>query len=183
MMSNIQRQLGLTLVELLVTMAVMTILLAVGVPRFQDHMKENRRITQINELVSAMNLARSEATKGNGTVALCPSADGSTCSNGSFDTGWIVFINNDGDVPPTVDGGEVILRTHAGAMGAGTSLRASGGITAGVNILASGRPSAFGDITYCDERGAEHARSVVLNLVGMVTASDKHADGSDLTCP
>ena len=177
------RQAGLTLVELMITMAVMAILLAIGVPSFQGHMKDNRRITEVNELVSAMNLARSEATKGNGTVAFCPSADNATCSGGTFDSGWIVFINGDGDTPPVVDGGETILRTHAGTMGADTSLRASGGITAGVNFLASGRPAAFGDITYCDGRGAGHARSVVLNLVGGITASHKHGDGSALTCP
>jgi type IV fimbrial biogenesis protein FimT len=174
---------GFTLVELMVTMSVMAILLAIGVPRFQDHLKDNRGITLINELVSAMNLARSEATKGNGTVALCPSTDGASCSGGTFDTGWIVFINSDGDAPPAVDNGEMILRSYAVTMGADTSLRASSGITTGVNILASGRPSAFGDITFCDDRGARHARSVALNLVGVINASEKHIDGSDLTCP
>ena len=166
-----------------VTMAVMTILLAFSVPAFQGHIKDNRRITQINELVSAMNLARSEATKGNGLVGFCASTDGATCSGGTFDTGWIVFLNGDGDMPPAVDGGEMILRTHEGTTGAGTSLRASGGITAGTNFLASGRPAAFGDITYCDDRGAGNARSVVLNLVGMIKASGTHGDGSNLTCP
>ncbi len=177
------RQTGLTLVELMVTVAVMIILLSVGVPSFQGHMKDNRRINQINELVSAMNLARSEATKGSGMVALCPSTSGSTCSGGTFDSGWIVFVNSDSDTPPAVDRGEVILRTHAGITGAGTSLRAFGGVTSGMNFLASGRPDAFGDITYCDERGAGHARSVVLNLVGVITASGTHGDGSALTCP
>jgi len=177
------RQTGLTLVELLITMAVMVILLAFGVPSFQGHIKDNRRITQINELVSAMNLARSEATKGAGMVALCPSTTGTTCTGGTFDGGWIVFINGDSDNPPSVDGGEMILRTHAGTAGAGTSLRALGAITTGMNFMASGRPDAFGDITYCDDRGAGHARSVVVNLVGVITASGTHADGSALTCP
>lgn len=177
------RQLGITLVELMVTMAVLLVLVAFGVPSFQNHMKDNRRITQVNELVSAMNLARSEATKGNGSVAICPSADAATCSGGTFDSGWIVFINSDADAPPAVDSGEVILRTNAGPTGTGTSLRASGGITAGLNFLGTGRPDAFGDVTYCDDRGAEHARGVVLNLVGGITASGTHGDGSDLTCP
>ena len=183
MMHILPRQLGLTLIELMVAMAVMVILAAFGIPSFQDHLKDNRRITQINEMVSAMNLARSEATKGSGRVAFCASSDGATCSGGNFDNGWIVFINTDGDAPPAVDSGETILRSNAGTEGSGTSLRASGGITAGMNFQASGRPSAFGDITYCDDRGAGHARSVVLNMVGVINASGKHGDGSDLTCP
>ena len=62
-MHILSRQEGLTLIELMVTMAVMVILAAVAVPNFQEHLRDNRGITQINELVSAMNLARSEATK------------------------------------------------------------------------------------------------------------------------
>ena len=183
MMHILPRQLGLTLIELMVAMAVMVILAAFGVPSFQGHLKDNRRITHINEMVSAMNLARSEATKGGGRVAFCPSTDNATCSGGNFDSGWIVFVNSDGDTPPAVDGSETILRTNAGTTGADTSLRATGGIASGVNFLATGRPDGFGDITYCDERGAAHARTVVLNLVGVIKASGKHGDGSDLTCP
>lgn len=180
MMKKIPKQTGFTLIELMVTMTVMAILLTVGVPSYQSHMKDNRRITAINELVSAMHLARSEATKSNSTVAFCPSADRATCSGGTYDSGWIVFINSDGDTPPGVDSGETILRTDAGVMRAGTSLRASGGIAAGVNILATGRPNVFGGITYCDDRGSGHARSVTLNLVGVINAS---SDSSGLTCP
>jgi len=182
-MHNLPRQAGLTLVELLVTMAVLVILAAFGIPSFQSHLKDNRRITEINELVSAMNLARSEATKGNGKVALCASADGAACGGGTFDAGWIVFVNSDGDEPPVADGSETVLRSHSGLTSPGSSLRAYGAIGAGVNFLASGRPSAFGDITYCDDRGAGHARSVVLSLVGVIKASGVHSDGSALSCP
>lgn len=182
-MNFLPRQAGLTLVELMVTMAVIIILAAYGVPSFQSHLKDNRRLAEINGLVSAMNLARSEATKGNGRVALCPSVNGLDCSGGNYDTGWIVFINNDGDEPPVVDSGETVLRDHSGVTNPGTSLRAFGSIGAGVNFMSFGRPSTFGDITYCDDRGVEHARTVVLNLVGIIKASGVHSDGSALTCP
>lgn len=183
MMHILPRQLGLTLVELMVAMAVMVILAAFGVPSFQNHLKDNRRITHINEMVSAMNLARSEATKGGSRVAFCASTDGANCSGGNFDSGWIVFTNDDADTPPAVDSGETIMRTNSGTTGVGTSLRATGSLASGMNFLASGRPDGFGDITYCDDRGAEYARSVVLNMVGVIKASGKHGDGSDLTCP
>jgi type IV fimbrial biogenesis protein FimT len=178
-------QSGFTLIELMVTLAVVGILLALAGPSFMGFMKDNRRTTFINELVSSLNLARSEATKSNGIVAFCPSSDGQNCAGSDYDSGWIVFRNIDGDTPPVVDSGEAVLRTHEGPQHAGTSLRATAGVDTGINFQPTGRPLAFGDITYCDDRGAStgEARSVVVNLVGMITASDTHADGSALTCP
>jgi type IV fimbrial biogenesis protein FimT len=182
-MHDLNREAGLTLIELMVTLAVMAIVLTIGIPGLQSHIKDNRQITQINGLVSGLNLARSEATKSNSAVALCASSDGLTCTGGFYDNGWIVFSNTDNDNPPAVDSGELVLRSSEGPVADGTSLRATGSIAGGINFTSSGRPATFGDITYCDDRGAAYARSVTVNLVGIIRASDKHADGSELTCP
>lgn len=181
-MQRTNTQAGLTLIELLVTLVVGAILLVVAVPSFLSFQKDNRRVTQVNELVSGLNLARSEATKSNATVGFCPSSDGATCAGAVYDNGWIVFLNNDADNPPAVDAGETILRAHAGTTANGSSLRATG-ITTGLNYAATGRPSAAGDIAYCDDRGASHARSVIVSRVGLITAGATHFDGSALTCP
>lgn len=176
------RQAGLTLIELLITLVVGSILMVIAVPSFMSFQKDNRRVTQLNDLVSGLNLARSEAVKSNATVALCPSADNANCSGTTYDNGWIVFLNNDGDNPPVVDGGETILRTHDGVTGKGASLRGTG-IPKGLNFAATGRPDLSGDITYCDDRGAGSARDVIVSRIGMITTSDTHANGAALTCP
>ena len=184
MMPLMKMQKGLTLIELMVTLVVIAILLAAAGPSFLSTIKDNRRTAYINELVSSLNLARSEAVKSNRTVALCPSANSADCAGDNYDAGWIVFRNDNGDDPPVVDSpGEMILRTHVVTQHAGTSMSASSLIANGINFQPSGRPSNSGDITYCDDRGATDARSVVVNLVGVIVASDKHADGSALTCP
>jgi type IV fimbrial biogenesis protein FimT len=181
---SIKKQSGLTLVELMITLVVIGILLAAAAPSFTSHIKDNRRTTFINELVSSLNLARSEAAKSNRMVAICPSSDGLACAGNNYDAGWIVFRNDDGDQPPAVDNpGELILRVHEGPAYPGTSLLATAGVDTGINFQASWRPSNFGDIAYCDDRGDGHARSVIVNLVGVIMASDKHADASALTCP
>jgi type IV fimbrial biogenesis protein FimT len=54
---------GFTLLELMVTVAVLAILLTVGVPSFRDLIQNNRVTTQTNELVTALNFARAEAVK------------------------------------------------------------------------------------------------------------------------
>jgi type IV fimbrial biogenesis protein FimT len=183
MMISMKKQSGLTLIELMVTLSVAAILLVVAGPSFVSARKDNVRTTYINELVSSLNLARSEAAKSNSTIAICPSSDGEACAGDNYDSGWIVFRNDNGDQPPVVDTGEVILRTHVGTPHPGTSLRATAGVDTGINFQPSGRPGTFGDITYCDDRGVTNARVVVVNLVGVIMASNDHPDGSAKTCP
>jgi type IV fimbrial biogenesis protein FimT len=62
---------GFSLLELMVTLTVAGIVMAVAVPAFQGLSIGNRLTTQANEIVAAMNLARSEAIKRNATIVLC----------------------------------------------------------------------------------------------------------------
>lgn len=86
---------GFTLIELMITLALAAIILTLGVPSFTETIRTNRVATQVNELVTALNLARSEAIKRATAVTVCASADQATCS-GSNDwrTGWIVVTDD-----------------------------------------------------------------------------------------
>jgi type IV fimbrial biogenesis protein FimT len=92
-------QKGLTLVELMVTLAVAITLLALGVPLFQNIQANNRVAGQSNSLVTAMTLARSTALGRGVPVALCAKADpapANTACGGAGDwaNGWQVFIDD-----------------------------------------------------------------------------------------
>ena len=81
---------GFTLIELMVTLAVLGILAAVGVPAMQALINANRLAGATGELTSALQLARSEAVRRGARVNVCRSADGSTCSAGTDWSRWIV---------------------------------------------------------------------------------------------
>lgn len=79
---------GFTLIELLVTLAVAAILLTVAIPNFQTFLMNSRMASQANDLITAFNMARSEAVKRAANVMVCA---GTSCTvAGSWMQGWIV---------------------------------------------------------------------------------------------
>jgi type IV fimbrial biogenesis protein FimT len=86
---------GFSLVELVITIAVIAVLLAIGLPSFKSTMRSNRVASQGNSLQAAINLARSEAIRTNLPAGVCPTASpnsGATAAcGGTFNTGWIAF--------------------------------------------------------------------------------------------
>ena len=100
----IARESGFTMVELMITLVVIAILLAAAVPFLGDFTRNNRLVSQTNDFVSSMQLARSEAVKQGITTVICPSSNHTSCSTSATDwqNGWLVFsdTNLDGDLDP-----------------------------------------------------------------------------------
>ncbi|WP_143525854.1 GspH/FimT family pseudopilin [Rhodanobacter sp. C05] len=90
-MSNRQR--GFSLIELMVTILVAAILLAIAVPSFRDVIHRNQVSSASNELLASMAYARTEAVTRGQLVSMCPSSDGANCtpSGQTYDPGWIVY--------------------------------------------------------------------------------------------
>ena len=98
--SNLRSSAGLTLIEVLVTITIMGILLAIAVPSFQEVTLNSKLDSTSSRFVASANLARSESIKRNSAVSLCtPSTTtGTTCagtSSGGWGTGWIVLAGTD----------------------------------------------------------------------------------------
>lgn len=96
---TLSRSSGFTLIELMVTVAIVSILLIVAVPSFQTVMNSNRLTTAANEFVGSFQAARAEAIRYNRRVVIClstnPNAATPTCAaaDATNATGWIVFMD------------------------------------------------------------------------------------------
>lgn len=114
------RQAGFTLLELMVTVAVLAIVLAIAVPSFQGITNRNRLTAITNEVVAAAQLTRMEAIRRNQRVVMCPTTDGSACNGGD----WTRVV-----IREAAAGGEVIREFRF--LGRGISVVGSPAITNG----------------------------------------------------
>lgn len=97
-MNNHKNNSGFTLIEMMVTVAIVGIFASIALPSFSRLIESNRINTATNELISNLLLARSEALKRRNTVTVCTSSDQQSCiDSADFSQGWIVFQDCDGD--------------------------------------------------------------------------------------
>lgn len=170
---------GLTLIELLLTLMLLAVLAVTAVPAFANLMLNQRMTSQVNHLIHGIHLAKRSAYQFMADVTLCKSPDGLQCAPAApWQSGWIVFVNDDRDRPPRVDPGERVLET-GGAFESGT-------INAN-RIDFVFRPfetrSTNGTLIFCDRRGAEQARAVVVSYSGRPRVARRGPGDTPLACP
>ena len=110
---------GFTLYELLITIVIIGIVLAFGIPNFGVFTQNSRIASTANDMHSSFYLGRSEAARSKSNITICASAnsmDAAADCGGTFDGGWIIFVDLDGNIQrpagPNVPGGENVLRRH-----------------------------------------------------------------------
>lgn len=171
---------GFTLIELMVTIAVLAIILGIAVPSFTDQIRNNQSLTFGEEFAAALNLARSEAVKRSGFVSICASANDQVSCGNDWTNGWLVFVDSaaDGSAAPGIDDANNDILRYWDSVGDEMSLTVSRG--AAVNYV---RFDAMGALagnnnTSVVQAVAKHAkctgnaaRNVRVTTAGSVRAS------------
>lgn len=133
---------GFTLVELLVTMAVLVVAVSIAAPAFNDMVLRHRAASTTNEFLASLSEARSEAARRRRNVTVCARASGGDtaecnadnqatgacqCSGTAWENGWLTFVdmNADGTLGTVADTGDTLIYAHP-PLANNTSLRRSG---------------------------------------------------------
>ena len=157
------RTFGFSLIELIITVAVISILATVALPSMQTYSMNDRLRTNVNILLGHLALARSEAVKRSQQVAICSSADQAGC-NGGWADGWMLYVDANGD--NSFDAGEEILRAQQSLDG-NNSLS-----TVGINnqIIYDYRGFAgtdsVGTLQLCDSRSGDYGKTIHISPTG-----------------
>ena len=155
-----QSQHGFTLYELMITVTIVGVILTFGIPNLTAFTQNSRMTSSANDLHAAFHLARSEAARARTNITICASADpmgaGSDC-DGTWDQGYIVFIDDNGD-RARAGANETVLRAHPPA-DTGVMLRIANNATyfmyasTGLGRQDTGGNTAVSQVVMCDERG------------------------------
>ncbi len=180
--STAPAQSGFTLIEAIITLAIVFILTGSLSGPLRGLLASNRVSAQVNRLIGSLAYTRSAAITHHQHAVICKSTDGRHCiRTGGWHQGWIIFL--DGNHNRRRDSAERLLRTQA-ALAPGYTLRYRGFGSAHYLVY---RPSGVtltnGSFVFCPPDHPTLARSIIVYKSGRARVSQTRAGGGRLRCP
>ncbi len=144
---------GFTLIELMVTLAVAIIILAVAVPSFRSTTHSTRMTAQVNAFASFLMLARAEAVKRQRNITVA-----SVAGAGSNEWGGGAQMRDASDVIATLD-----------AFNGNITMDSDAGVTA-ITFIPRGyaNPAVAGNFNVCETSSNEDGRQFMITATGKV---------------
>ena len=167
---------GLTLLELLVTLAIGVTVLTLGVSAFTTIIAENRMATAVNTLVSHLQLARSEAIKRGQDVTICVStnkADTDACEGDA--SGWAIRYATVADQSGTPE----VLRIQDGDFGSVVTISAQTDAITYSSDGTTNTAAASDEFKFQDGGGHSNCRMLKVSAVGYVSTTKQNS----VVCP
>lgn len=181
---TIKLQSGITLIELMISMAILFVIMTVGMPSMQGMLIRTQVTSQINELSAAIRYARHAAINDQTTAVLCPTTNFSSCS-ADWDDPKMVFPDYDGN---GARGNDEEILAGAGNILENFNLTGPNG---NISFQSNGAVASPATLLLCHEdNAAEYARALTISLQGRVKLSEDsdengvHEDnsGTALSC-
>lgn len=105
---HFSRQLGFTLIELIITIALAAILMVVAVPSFIEFQRNAQLSDAVSNFISAVNTTRANAMKQGLNTYLVPNS-----ASAGWSSGWMVYADSDWNKAYDASTDEVVLRHEA----------------------------------------------------------------------
>jgi type IV fimbrial biogenesis protein FimT len=185
---------GFTLIELMVTMAILVILATLAAPSFQQTIASSRLTSTTNELFTSLTQARTDAVRQGKRMTICVSNDGSSCATAStvtWSAGWISWPDVTRTTNPTVDAGETVSYVVQ-AMHESISIQGNSPVSKYVSFSPDGQSKAIngafqaGTIRVCNTSpslsSTTRARDIEISISGRMVIT-KPSTGVAATCP
>jgi len=172
---------GLTLVELIATLAVALILLGVGIPAWGNLAQSNAITVARNQMQSTLMHARLRAIQLDRHITVCPSLDQTSCSSDhtAWSKGYITFI--DADANRQRGKGETLIRVSPAAR-SGIQIYSSRGRK---SIRFGSDGNAWGSnltLRFCSPHKARYNRTILVYGTGRSRLARTMSDGSAVLC-
>ncbi|MBT8132050.1 MAG: GspH/FimT family pseudopilin [Gammaproteobacteria bacterium] len=161
---------GFTLIEMIITLLVAAIILTLGIPSFQNSIRNNAMTASTNSMIASLQLARSEAIKRRLPVSVCTAPDFAavdvSCDNSAdWQQGWIVFADDNGN--GAREATEQIIRRERNMRGTvNVRTPADQPLQNDITYLATGFPAlggldAAGLMVICDARESDYFGRII----------------------
>lgn len=173
---------GFTLIELMISVSLVSILTSIAIPNFNEFMSRMRVDNEIYQLQRLLLIARNSAINTNQNVTVCPIDVNSNCST-DWQKNIIVFIDTNNDNTYSPDLNEVIIRRK-------TSVKINDRLQYGlrrsrIKFAPTGRTTGWGSngtLKYCPQGLPEFSRAIVIATSGrFYSSTDIDNDGKDET--
>ncbi len=165
---------GFTLLELMITLAIVIIMTTIGLPSFFGLIRDSNMTATANDMLSAINYARSEAVTRNMDVVI-QSKSGIA---GDWSAGWDIFTDFNGNrVLDASVAEEQILKKHDALPNGYTLIANATNMDSQIIYLPSGlRDSIIGGTLFlCKDNDASTARAIIINNVGRARVDTANA--------
>lgn len=167
-----QKQHGATVLEMLVSVTIISILLSLVTPTTQHILTTNRIVADINSLSTITQRGQFSAVNEQMTVTLCPTQNYSTCTS-SWSNAKMLF--SDANENGQRDSNEALIATSDPL----NSSNIISGISSPVIFSASGTINQNTIIVVCpSDKNRSYASGLILSFFGRIaTAIDSNGDG------
>mgnify|MGYP003582277137 CR=1 FL=1 len=151
---------GFTLVEMMVTVAVLAILASVAMPALTAFTASNRLSALSSDLVSSLVLARTEAARAGLPVLVRPATGGVT--GNEYGKGWNLYLDNNSS--GSVDSSDTLLRTYAALPG---TLKMQSASTLNFSAIGYLTPASTVTFVLCPATGLKNGVQITVPPSGL----------------